>query len=419
MIKKIISLQRLYLLDFSLNLNKNIEDKLIHAREIIPLAIPFISQDDSRVISHWEDRYQHKWIDQVSNMGEEERFHFDGLREFEMIEDHEWMAMISSIKHISNTDSLETTDMEIGNIPGKKKKRYELKQLYSLLEHDKKKSIADFGGGIGNSSSFFHDQLSMRPSVFEQNEELIKTGKKKFNKETGKIDYFNEEISSGFRHDALKSIDIGFGLHTCGNFANYMLDSCIDSKMKKIINIGCCYSKITDDLYSISKLSQSYGPLELNRRALSIGTLSFGPTDRLFYDFRLKIMRYKYTFYHYLFTQTGEVQFLPMSNARRSLYDLSIDEFFVKTLAKFYPEFHAPSSQVINEFYQSKKNQDILNYFEAIYSLGRYFGELIESYIILDRAQYSQERGYLTKIVKVFDPQVSPRCKAIILENIT
>ena len=103
-----------------------------------------------------------------------------------------------------------------------------------------------------------------------------------------------------------------------------------------------------------------------------------------------------------------------MSNSRRTLFNLDFEEFSFKALEKFFNHIPLPKVGELNEFYKSKKNQDLLKYFKAYYALSRYFGPLIESYILIDRALYLKEKGYNIKILEVFSPSISPRNKAII-----
>ena len=191
-----------------------------------------------------------------------------------------------------------------------------------------------------------------------------------------------------------------------------MFRYCIENKVKKIINFGCCYSKISHSDYNISKLSDK--SIELNLRTLSCATLGFEPTPLEFYEFRHKIMDYKFSFYHLLYKKFGHLEFCAMGNARRSLYSKSFPEYVQINLEKFFPDLDAPTSSEIEEFHQSDSNIELNEYLKVYYAFSRFFGRLVEAYVLCDRALFLKEAGLEVKIMEVFDPDISPRNKAII-----
>lgn len=389
-----------------------IRGSLKESKTLLGNLLEFISQDDAKVIQNWNNRFEHEWLSKVQALSFEKRFIFDGLRDYSLIQDSNWLELISNIKMLSDVPSavekIESLDIQP---PGNKKKQHELKTLLQFFQNDRNQKIADFGGGVGNSSAFLMEQLEWQPTILEGNEELIKKGKKKFK---NRLNYIHGMIDSNFSSKELSHCDMAFGLHTCGNFAVDMMNSCMEAKIPKIVNFGCCYSKIEDERYYVS---QENKPFELNRRALSAGTLSFDKTTKDFYEFRLKIMDYKYSFYHLFFKEYGEVKFQAMSNSRRSLYQLSFFEFYQMTMKRFFPEKKLLSEEEVMGFFNSRENRELLSYFQSYYAISRYIGELVESYILLDRAKMGENAGYKASILKFFDPLISPRCKGIILES--
>ena len=255
----------------------------------------------------------------------------------------------------------------------------------------------------------------MNVMVLEQDEKLIEKGRKKLNKLNSKVCFHEHRV--GVDHLDLSLIQVeknqmAIGLHTCGHFANDMLRDCVKTKVQKIINFGCCYSKIKDQDYNISKAADR--SLIFNQRALSSATLGFGPIPTEFFHYRKKIMNYKFSFYHWLFKETGYLEFCSMSNARRSLYQMPFDQFVYKNLEKFFPKITHPGSHKLIEFFESDENRKLNKYLESYYALSRFFGPLLESYLLCDRALYLQDNGYKVDILEVFDHQISPRNKAII-----
>jgi hypothetical protein len=395
----------------SLHININFQNRLIGISTILKAYLPLFSSWDMEAICG--NQVQDSWITQLISLPDNELAKFDANREFTILEDSSWIKLQNEIKDLTSFPKISPVVDQIITV-GNNKKQHELNQLFKLLSEDKKKNVFDFGGGVGNLAYFLEKELEMSSSVIERDQKLIDSGKSKLLKLTppSKLSFYQEDIKSSSKMPFLNNSEMAIGLHTCGNFANNMLNVCLNHNVKKIINFGCCYSKIEDDEYNIS--SGSDKELKLNSRALSCATLGFEKVPLDIYHYRLKIMDYKYSLYHWLFLNYKNKDFKSMSNSRRSLFNLDFEEFSFKALEKFFNHIPFPKVGELNEFYNSKKNQDLLKYFKAYYALSRYFGPLIESYILIDRALYLQEKGYNVEILEVFDPSISPRNKAII-----
>lgn len=384
--------------------------KLSKASMLLEKYLPFISQWDEEVIKG--NALEHRWIQELMSWDKEKLSLFDAQREYTLLSDPEWIELIENINQLCSFYATETSNFSLTPL-GNKKKQHELKQLYKLLENDHAKSITDFGGGVGNLAHFLHHHLNMNVTVLEKSPSLIEKGQKKLEKFTNEIKFIQAHID----HSPYPHFDtqMAIGLHTCGNFANNMLRACIENKTPSLVNFGCCYSKIENNDYNLSQLSNSH--LELNSRALSCATLSFSkvPLERYFY--RLKIMDYKYSFYHWLYKKQDIIQFCSMSNARRKLYEQSFEEFTIASLQKYFPQIQIPEKKELHSFYYSQENQSLLKYIQVYYAIARYLGKLAETYLLLDRAVFLEEQGYKVNIQEVFDPAISPRNKAIIAKR--
>lgn len=377
--------------------------------DLLAKYLPYINQEDKLVFE--SDEFQSHLFDKYYKLNDEEKFLFDAQRKYEILADKNWIQLQ---KQIDKLTRFEKTSQELLNIeaPGNIKKQHELKHLYNLLLPLKGSSSYDFGGGVGKLAHFLEKNLDFDVTVLEKDPELIRTGKKKTQFQKLSTKFIQANIDETNIPMISSNLNMALGLHTCGNFATSMFDTCIQNDITTIYNFGCCYSKIQNHKYHLSKYAKK--DLVFNHRALSAATLSFSTTQREIYDYRLKIMRYKYTFYHYILQKTGRLQFCAMSNARRSLYNHSIKDFIIINSKKFFPSFQINENDDFDMFYQSEENQKLLNYFEAYYSFSRYFGRLLEAYILIDRALYLHENHYTVKILEVFDSKISPRNKVII-----
>jgi hypothetical protein len=386
-----------------------LEKRFIEITELMKEYLPFTSQWDAEVIRG--KRYNHPWIEQTLKMSSAELADFDAGKNFTILNDKDWLSVISKIELL--TSFPEPIHIQVDfEIIGKKKKQHELSRIYSLLHLDKNKTTVDFGGGVGNLAYFLEDNLSMQVKVLEQNQDLITKGIQKFEKHDSKISFHQCKIGKNIKVDELENIELATGLHTCGNFATDMFRSCVQHSVPKIVNFGCCYSKIENDDYNLSSLSDKN--IFLNKRALSSATLGFGTVPVDFYTYRIKILEYKFSFYHWLYKTHGIMEFCSMGNTRRSLYQKTFPEFVEISLKKFFPQIPMPPESELNHFLESEKNKEMHHYFAAYYAISRYFGKLTEAYIICDRALYLKEQNYSVEIKQIFDPQLSPRNKAII-----
>lgn len=375
---------------------------------LIKEYLPFISQWDLDVIQG--NRYEHPWINSIRVLEKGQLAQFDAQRNYKIFNNTTWIALVEKIERLTSFESISLHPNEITPL-GNQKKQHELKRLYSLLNQDKKKSAVDFGGGVGNLAYFLEQDLKMNVTVLEKDAELIKTGIEKLNKLGSHVHFQECHICKEQDHPIYDN-EIAIGLHTCGNFANDMFRTCIHNNTQKIVNFGCCYSKIKDNDYNLCSISNK--DLIFNQRALSSATLGFGPVPLAFYEYRTKIMNYKYSFYHWLYQEHGILEFCAMSNARRSLYKHSFDEFVNINLDKFFKEISHPDKDDIKRFHQSEENKELNDYLLAYYAISRYIGKLLEAYILCDRAIYLKENNYNVEIKEVFDPFISPRNKAIV-----
>lgn len=394
-----------------------LEERIDICSDILIKYLPFISQLDLVVIENFKNRFQHKWFEQLSLFSQDDITKFDAFRDYQILKDKEWISLIKQIQIASTLDSVGPIETDLTCF-GNEKKKHELSMLYSYFNENNSinSSILDFGGGVGNLAFFLEDKLGMNPTVIEKDAALIEKGRQRALRENKKTTFKQLLINETSSIINLASNQIGIGLHTCGNFAIDMIESCCEIKLDQIINFGCCYSKIENDCYNLSNKSNK--TLKFNNRALSSATLSFGKTSLDIYKYRLRIQDYKYSFYNLIYYNYQLLRFFPMSNSRRSLYNLSFNDFFLKCLKKYYPNLSPIDRDEINSFYHSSKNRELNKYFKIYYAISRYIGEVLEIYLLCDRALYLQEKGYTVEIKEFFDPGISPRNKAILAKRL-
>lgn len=387
----------------------SLENRIEVIKLIIQNYLYLVTQNDLDVLKNFDGRIKHHFYDLYQKLTPLEKARFDAGREYDLIEDEEWLKLIKDIKLNSQFKKLPLNKNKL-NVLGNKKKQHELHQLETLLNSHRTKKVADFGGGVGNLSVFMAEHLNMEPTVFDYDTDLIRTGQEKIKKNTKKAISFKEfDVCKDNFED--KDFEFGIGLHCCGSFGTELIKLFGENHFVDSMLFSCCYSKIKDE--DDYKLSSHAIDFELNTRALSSATLSFNKVELNLYQFRLKIIDYKYSFYHLLGKKHDQYGFFSMSNSRRNLYKLSFYEFYLDSINKYCSDISPLSKDEVESFFYSNQNRELVEYFTTYYAFSRYIGEAIETYILLDRAIYLKEKGAKVEIIEAFDPEISPRCKGI------
>ena len=385
-----------------------LKERFTNISQLVDKYLPLVSQRDMNAIV--DNKFNHRWYDQLSDLTNSDFKKFDSNYDFKLLDCSEWTDLINKIQTLCSFNELEFTNLDI-KVLGNSKKQHELKSLFQLLKNRDIKKVVDFGGGVGNLANFLVDHINCDVCILEKNEKLISKGVQKASKRKNDIKYIHTDIGNDSSDYDLSNYDSAIGLHTCGNFATDMIRECARHSINHIYNFGCCYSKIHNQDYNLSQASNK--KIVLNDRALSCATLGLNNIPSEFYDYRQKILDYKFSFYHLAYLKFGNETFFPMSNSRRSLYQKDFYEFINQTLKKYIPSSREISQNESLDFYNSEKNQELLKYFQNYYSIYRYLSPLIEAYILCDRALWLQEKGYKVEITEVFNKKISPRNKLI------
>ena len=389
--------------------------KFLECQELLASYLDLVNQDDKKVIERFDNILKsddlNSFIMEGLKLNPVELAQFDADRDHTLIKNSEWLSLVEKIQNLKKFPKI-SLNQKIKVPYGNKKKLHEFQTLHPFLaDLSLKEEFVDFGGGLGNLSLFMAKEFDLNPVILEANQGLCEKGEIRLHKEEIKGKYICKKITRSEKINELELIPFAIGLHTCGSFAVNMLKTCDESNVKSLLSFGCCYSKIENDEYQISSLADK--GLKLNQRVLSAGTLSFSSVEREIYDFRVRIQDYKYSFYHFLKYKTGNFEFMKMGNSRRKLYDKSFSSFAQELYRENFPDLELPNEEEFTQFYKSELNQKLLNYFQVYYALARYIGELVELYILYDRACFLIERGYQVEIIEFFDPRISPRNKGI------
>ena len=122
-------------------------------------------------------------------------------------------------------------------------------------------------------------------------------------------------------------------------------------------------------------------------------------------DFQNKLMlrRFRYAL-HILEYNHGHKQFRAIGNTSLQDYKMSFYEY-----TKKYSIIDSLDESKINSFYKSSEIQNSVRELILVDIFRAFLGRVVETYIVLDRLLFLQEKSYNVEIFEAFDRKISPR----------
>ncbi len=370
--------------------------------------------------------YPEDWVAILDDLSDEDLWKIDSKIDFRSISGttlHNFLTEINELSQL-NFEELEVKEFPHWAYVGVKyKKKHELDTFAALITslHEKHHydSLVNIGGGMGHLSRIVaHYQLIDCCDV-DMNKELQDQGEKRLGKyplpdgarpvsfihqEIGK----NTDLSQHFKKDGLTT-----GLHTCGVLAVRHLEMAIKSKVKTVINFGCCYAKsVCDTDFELSSCSKDF-PLKLTNHALTLGTRSH--TSISYDDFvhKTKVKRFRYTL-HLLCKEKLKIdRFITVGNGTKAHYKGNFSNYVMDMLDRVGIK-HNLSLDELDAYYNDPDIVKIVRKMYLMNIIRWQLGRLIELYILTDRALYLQDNGYDVRMAQVFNEEISPRNIAVI-----
>lgn len=304
------------------------------------------------------------------------------------------------------------------------------KHIDNSLDKSQERVIIDAGSGLGYLSSWLAFNYNFKVLGIDSrplNSESAEDRLKKFAKKVKhlRMKSVNHKIHTefidertNFQQLALEhfpdSIDPSLtltGLHTCGSLSNNCLKMFrnVDS-IRSLFNIGCCYNLLEPTDFPMSRDGQQMS-FQLSRNARMLAAYS---ADRVFANPDLSNVSkifYRALLEKYLQEFHPEVKVTNLGPIKATSF-----AEYVTNAQKAKPEMfegHTIDEDVASSYYKghlSRWNQMLI-----FYLFRMSFAAVIESVILMDKVLYLLESEEIRelRLVKLFDPVVSPRCYLI------
>lgn len=304
------------------------------------------------------------------------------------------------------------------------------KHIDNSLDKSQERVIIDAGSGLGYLSSWLAFNYNFKVLGIDSrplNSESAENRLKKFAKKVKhlRMKSVNHKIHTefidertNFQQLALEhfpdSIDPSLtltGLHTCGSLSNNCLKMFrnVDS-IRSLFNIGCCYNLLEPTDFPMSRDGQQMS-FQLSRNARMLAAYS---ADRVFANPDLSNVSkifYRALLEKYLQEFHPEVKVTNLGPIKATSFAEYVTNAQKAKLEMF--EGHTIDEDVASSYYKdhlSRWNQMLI-----FYLFRMSFAAVIESVILMDKVLYLLESEEIRelRLVKLFDPVVSPRCYLI------
>lgn len=299
------------------------------------------------------------------------------------------------------------------------KKQHEIKRLApylnELYQKQKIKHVIDIGGGIGLLAQILNNHYQMNVTTIDMNAEFQKTGdeRNKFNAKdpANRVQYKNIKVeASGDFSDLLDSSSMPIGLHTCGKLAIDQIKISSDHRVPAIVNFGCCYHTLERDPahQHLSQFARNNNAFWMTKFALTLSCRAHRKMNEKDFDLKLKVKFFRYAFHILLHDFYEEKELISLGNSSPKLYDESFGTYALEQ----FKRIHIEPKHNVNELNAFFANPELKIKIERMLSAGlirNAIGRILEIYLLLDRAIYLEEKGYMVKVEEFFIEELSPR----------
>ena len=225
------------------------------------------------------------------------------------------------------------------------------------------------------------------------------------------------------------------GLHACGDLSTTMLRMFVkNEQVKAIVSVACCYMKLTTDEsfkennansgsdvasehlvngYPMSNFVSTLPNHILSYKTLEASCHAYESYfSRLHEDaLKLKIHCYRATLESLIRYNFPHLVRPPVQTIKKA-YLLPFSEYAKKAFEKLKLPYHEDMFSDENKLVTDMllKWNDVVTF----YSLSLQISPVVETVILLDRILFLLESGHNASVVQLFQPELSPRCFAVV-----
>eukprot|EP01080_Neovahlkampfia_damariscottae_P006096 gene6096-10103_t len=389
---------------------------------------------------HWKKQVPEEWKKPLLTMSNEELFEMINEGKINENFPKSLIEFVKTAKELElPQECLKVETIEIGKEKKiKPKKKYEVERMTKIIADTAEKyhckTVIDIGSGRGYLTNLLSEKYGLNVIGIDNKENITESSiKRNKNEKNEKLNLLTFHISLEMSVKDFETLIEPYmdkndnylliGLHTCGDLGASVIQLFKKSNAKALINVGCCYNKISEkghgnEIYgypmskSCSNSFLNYGKVlgnlsETNiflfrknsfRAALECLLQSNLKDKSKETEFRIRTTHQNsYSFEEYSYEG---IKKLLESNS--DLFESSFKknfeniEEFKKMLIKYYQTFNPDKDGIIREF-------------ACFWSLRAMFSPLIEAIILMDRTLYLKENKLDADLVRIFDPKISPR----------
>ncbi len=303
------------------------------------------------------------------------------------------------------------------------KKQHEIKKLAPFLNAFSidldLNDMVDIGGGIGLLAQTMSRLYQHQVISLDMDPVLQATGKSRYTEST--VCYHQVKVSAEEEKflKFLNQKNMTIGLHTCGPLAVDQLKGSIRSRVKGLINFGCCYNKLAKvkDSQNLSLFAkESPFKFEQNLYSLTLSSRAHRKMDEKDFDLKLKVKRYRYAMHFLLHDEYGHKTIVTLGNTNPKMYNKSFGTYALEQFKRLGIN-SKHTKEDLNDYFANSDRQNLIWKMLAAGMIRNALGRLLELYILLDRVIYLEEQGYKVQLLEFFDEPISPRNIGIVAKG--
>ncbi|TPX65102.1 hypothetical protein SpCBS45565_g05372 [Spizellomyces sp. 'palustris'] len=333
-------------------------------------------------------------------------------------------------RNASNFEDVEyiSPRIAVGMNTKKVKETGPLASIIRTLSHTQHIShILDLGAGQGYLSSVLAYQYSLNVLAIDGSSSQIAGGRrraeniqKRLGDGQGRLAFLErsvqeEEDLESFMEVGTNSFGEGrwgiCGLHTCGDLASTTIRGFLTSRASVLVNVGCCYNKLTEKGFP---MSQHYKSRNWTLSANLLMVACQAPS-RWTATSTTK-MSFNNLYYRALLQDILVSNSYPTTIPIGSLPQSAFTDFetYIRTA---FNRLKLPMPLMPLQIYLAK-HQNARRQIAALWTLRALIADVVETFILMDRWSFGRELdGVKVLLEPVVDPVVSPRNMAIVFVN--
>jgi hypothetical protein len=392
---------------------------------------------DNEVMDHYPEslnQFNPEWIESLRNLTLAELHQLDSKEKLAKLAKTSLQSFLEEIKSLEDIipaqipPSVKLEDWAYVDI--KEKKKHEINILApfisNLQQSLKFNSVIDIGGGVGHLARIIAKYFGIKTISIDKEKSFQAIGKKRLERyrepiNAAPLEFLNLDFSNNSSQafkEVFQSTNFILGLHTCGELANSLIKTTIETKAIGLLNFGCCYHKMGKGNFKFNSLFfQENLNLTMTLESLTLATRAHGKTN--FYDFETKylVKNYRQALHLFLIEKFNRNDILSVGEIHVREYRKPFEDYLFTKLETLNIS-HNFTKDEMSDFYQSSKIQTELKKMFLANLIRWQMGRVLEKFLLLDRVIYLEENNYQAELLEFFTESISPRNIGILAKKL-